>query len=270
MDSAKETALRNLLRGMERVVVAYSGGVDSSLLACVAGDELGSNAVAITAVSPSLPHADLAEAQAIARRVKFEHVLIDSHEVEEANYQANTPLRCYWCKHEVYGLLTRYAREHGFACVADGTNLDDTGDIRPGRKAASEYGVRSPLVEAQFTKREVRDLAHGLGLPNWDKPAAACLSSRIPTGTAVTIKLLSQVEQAEMVLHGLGVRQARVRHHGEIARLEVDAVDFETVLGQRDRIVTQLQAIGYTFVALDLAGYRTGSLNQLLKVAHES
>jgi uncharacterized protein len=140
------------------------------------------------------------------------------------------------------------------------------GDIRPGRKAAAEYGVRSPLIEAQFTKQDVRDLARALGVPNWDKPSAACLSSRIPHGTAVTIQLLSQVEQAERVLHGLGIRQARVRHHGEVARLEVSPEDFETVLNRREKIAEQLRVIGYTFVALDLVGYRTGSLNEILKV----
>ncbi|MBI5565197.1 MAG: ATP-dependent sacrificial sulfur transferase LarE [Chloroflexi bacterium] len=255
---------------MERVVVAYSGGIDSTLLAVVAGQELGDKAVAVTAVSPSLPHSDLEEAQAIAKQFNFAHVLIDSHELDDPNYQANTPLRCYFCKHEVYGELTRYAREHGFAHIIDGTNLDDLGDVRPGRKAASEAGVRSPLIEAQFTKQAVRDLARELGLPNWDKPAAACLSSRIPHGTPVTVQLLTQVEQAEMVLHGLGLRRVRVRHHHEIARLEVDPDDFEIVLRRRETIVERLKPIGYTFVALDLAGYKMGSLNQLLKGSHGS
>jgi uncharacterized protein len=248
--------------------VAYSGGIDSTLLTIVAHQELGHNAVAVTAVSPSLPGADLEEAKAIAQQFGCAHVLIESHELDDPNYQANTPLRCYFCKHEVYGELVEYARAHDFTFIIDGTNLDDVGDIRPGRKAAAEYGVRSPLIEAQFTKQDVRDLARTLGVPNWNKPSAACLSSRIPHGTAVTIQLLSQVERAEVVLHGLGIRQARVRHHGEMARLEVPPEDFEIVLSQREKIVAQLRAIGYTFVALDLVGYRMGSLNQLLRTTN--
>ncbi len=268
--TTKQDTLRQIIRSLDRVVVAYSGGIDSTLLAVVAGGELGDRAVAVTAVSPSLPHADLAEAIAIAQQFNFAHVQIDSHELDDPNYQANTPLRCYFCKHEVYDELSAYAREHGFTHVIDGTNLDDLGDVRPGRKAAAEAGVRSPLIEAQFTKQDVRDLARELGLPNWDKPAAACLSSRIPHGTPVTLQLLTQVEQAEMILHGLGLRRVRVRHHNEIARLEVDPDDFTRVLDQRETIVAQLKPIGYTFVTLDLAGYKLGSLNQLLKVQHGS
>lgn len=270
MNETKTTELRRILGEMQRVIVAYSGGVDSTLLAFLANTELGNNALALTAVSPSLSWADLQEAQTIARRFSFAHQLITAHELQNENYQANTPLRCYWCKNEVYGLLTRYAKEHSFACVIDGTNLDDIHDRRPGRQAASEYGVRSPFIEAQITKGDIRLMAREFGLPNWNKPAAACLASRIPYGTPITEKLLSQVERAEMLLRSFGIRQARVRHHGDIARLEVNPDSFELTLALREQIVEAFQALGFTFTVLDLAGYKTGSLNQLVKVTHES
>lgn len=270
VNDMKVTNLRCILRNMQRVVVAYSGGVDSTLLACIANEELGAGTLALTAVSPSLPRADLEEAQRIARQFNFAHALIETHEVEDANYQANTALRCYWCRNEVYGRLTRYAQAHGFAGVVDGANLDDTGDYRPGRKAASEYGVRSPFIEAQFSKQDIRDLSRDIGLPNWDKPAAACLSSRIPYGIPVTIQVLSQVERAEMLLHRLGIRQARVRHHGEVARIEIPPQDFDTLIAQREQILEWFRSLGYTFVALDLEGYKMGSMNQLVKESHET
>jgi uncharacterized protein len=226
--------------------------------------------VAVTAVSPSLPRRELEEAKSLARLIGIIHVALESHEVEDSRYAENSPLRCYWCKHEVYGLLARYAREHGFAAVIDGTNLDDTRDPRPGRRAAKEHGVHSPLLDAGFTKAEVRTLAQALGLPNWNKPAMACLSSRIPYGMPVTLHALSQIERAENVLHHLGARQARVRHHSQIARLEVDETDFAIILAKREQILAELRALGFTYVALDLAGYRAGSLNETMKDAHDT
>jgi uncharacterized protein len=196
--------------------------------------------------------------------------MLNSQETEDERYLENTSRRCYWCKHEVYGLMEAYARENGFAYLVDGTNFDDIQDHRPGRQAAREYGVRSPLIEAQISKDEVRAMARALGLPNWDKPASACLSSRIPYGTAITIQLLSKVEQGERVLHELGIKQVRVRHHGEIARLEVPIEDFGTMVAQHESIVEAFHKIGYQFVALDLAGYRMGSLNTWIRVADES
>jgi len=260
----KYKKLEEILVSMGSVVVAYSGGVDSAYLLKAAHDCLGGKALALTAVSASLAQDELAEAQAVAKWIGAKHILIESQETHDPNYLANTPARCYFCKNEVYNELVEYARQHGFEVVVDGSNLDDTGDHRPGRQAAAEHGVRSPLLEAGLTKEDIRALARNAGLPNWNKPAAACLSSRIPYGTLISIEMLSQVEQAERVLRNIGLRQVRVRHHDTIARVEVEPGEFEKVLEQREVIVTALQGLGYTYVSLDLAGFKSGSMNAVL------
>jgi uncharacterized protein len=262
--------LTQILTGFNSVAVAYSGGIDSTLLLKLSHDSLGERAIAITAVSPSLAAHELEQAQEIARQIGARHILIHSQEVEDPRYLENTPSRCYFCKSEVYTQLIRRADELGIETLVDGTNADDAGDHRPGLQAAHQFGVRSPLLEAGLSKEEIRQLGRQLGLPNWDKPAAACLSSRIPYGTRISLAMLSQVEQAERVLRDLGFGQLRVRHHEQIARIEVEAEEFDRLLANRQAIISALQQIGYLYVTLDLAGFRSGSMNETLHQQKES
>jgi uncharacterized protein len=260
----KIETLKHILTTLGSVAVAYSGGIDSTLLLKISHDCLGERAVALTAISPSLPAHELEQAQAIARQIGARHILIHSQEVEDPRYLENTPSRCYFCKSEVYTRLAQRAGELGLNALVDGTNADDAGDHRPGLQAARQNGVRSPLQEAGFGKEDIRQLGRQLGLPNWDKPAAACLSSRIPYGTHIDLAMLSQVEQAERILRNLGLGQLRVRHHDQIARIEVQVEDFDRLLAHRQAIIAAFQQIGYQYVTLDLAGFRSGSMNEIL------
>jgi pyridinium-3,5-biscarboxylic acid mononucleotide sulfurtransferase len=260
----KETALRDLLSGFESVVVAFSGGADSAYLAAVAHEVLGPRALCITAESASYPRHHRELALRVVRQLNLHHRFIETREMDRPEYRANPVNRCYFCKQELYADLATLAQAEGYTVIVDGNNADDRGDYRPGRQAAREAGVRSPLDEADLSKAEIRELSREAGLPTWDEPASACLSSRIPYMSEVTSEKLQAIERAEGVLHDLGFRVCRVRHHGDTARLEVAPAEMPRLLADdvRAAVLAELRAIGFRYVTIDLQGYRTGSLNE--------
>lgn len=261
----KVEKLKELLKPLPGVVIAYSGGVDSTFLAVIAREVLGERALAVTAVSPTYPEHQLSEAKEWAARFGINHAVITTNEFAEPNFTANPPERCYYCKMALFRELKKIADEKGNWAVMDGANIDDFSDHRPGHRAARELGVRSPLQEVGLTKQEIRDFSKERALPTWDKPAYACLASRVPYGNEITPEVLKRIELAENFLTSLGLVQIRVRDHFPLARIEVAKNELGLAWDHRELISRKLHEIGYPYVTLDLDGFRSGSMNEVLK-----
>jgi pyridinium-3,5-biscarboxylic acid mononucleotide sulfurtransferase len=264
---AKEERLREIFRELDSVIVAYSGGVDSSYVAYVANAELGQRAVCITGQSASLPAYQRAEIDRVVEKFGFQHEVIQTEELANPGYNANNPDRCFFCKDELYTKLESVARTRGIGNIVDGSTVDDLGDYRPGRQAAAQHAVRSPLIEVGLSKSEVRELSRRVELPTWDKPASPCLSSRIAYGTTVTIERLSKVDRGEEILREFGFREFRVRHHDQLVRLEISPAEMDRVLRKDliDELARRFRELGFKYVTLDLEGFRSGSMNEVLE-----